>query len=63
MKKYSKNKTPHKERSKGSLFIPAGLFIGIGFGFLYNKLVEGMFIGLGVGFLLFAIINLFEKKR
>jgi hypothetical protein len=48
---------------RGALFIPAGLFLGMGFGFLYNVLVEGMFIGLGTGFLLFAIVHALTKKR
>jgi hypothetical protein len=52
-----------KKREKGSLFIPAGLFIGMGFGFLYNLIVEGIFLGLGIGFLIYAIIHLFNKKR
>lgn len=36
------------------MFIPAGLFVGIGFGFLFGNLPAGVFIGLGVGFALFA---------
>ena len=39
----------------GGLFIPAGLFVGMGIGFLTNNLVAGMFIGLGAGFALFAL--------
>lgn len=52
-----------KHKEKGSLFIPAGLFLGLGFGFLYDHIVEGVFFGLGVGFLLFAIIHLFTRQR
>ncbi len=51
-----------KNEDKGALFIPAGIFLGMGFGFAYNSLVEGLFIGLGVGFLLFAIVNSLKKK-
>lgn len=59
-----KKKNSKKEREdKGALFIPAGLFLGMGFGFLYNVLVEGLFIGLGIGFLLFAIVNTLTKKK
>ncbi|MFC1789821.1 hypothetical protein ACFLYY_02515 [Patescibacteria group bacterium] len=43
------------------LFIPAGLFIGMGIGFLTDELVSGMFIGLGAGFALFAITYLIKK--
>lgn len=48
-------KKEKKERGgQSGLFIPAGLFIGIGFGFLFGNLPAGVFIGLGVGFALFA---------
>jgi hypothetical protein len=45
-----------KRRSAGGLFIPAGLFIGMGVGWAFGYLVQGMFIGLGTGFLIFALI-------
>jgi len=48
-------------KGMGGLFIPAGLFIGMGIGFLTDKLVPGMFIGLGAGFALFAIAYLIKK--
>ncbi|MFC1956168.1 hypothetical protein ACFLWZ_06605 [Chloroflexota bacterium] len=35
--------------------IPAGLFIGMGFGFLVNNLTAGIFLGLGGGFLIMMI--------
>jgi hypothetical protein len=60
MKKSVKQK---KQKDKGSLFIPAGLFIGMGLGFFYNDLIPGIFLGLGTGFLIFAIIHLFNKKK
>lgn len=50
-----------KDKGKGGLFIPAGLFIGMGIGFLTDNLVAGMFIGLGAGFAAFAI-SLFVKN-
>jgi hypothetical protein len=61
-------KTEKKEKVKnkkdfGGLFIPACLFLGMGWGFIADKLVAGLFIGLGAGFLLFAIINLLKKKK
>ena len=37
------------------LFIPAGLFIGMGIGWAMGYLVQGLFIGLGAGFLAMAI--------
>ena len=56
-------KAKQKEnKDLGGLFIPAGLFLGMGLGFMIDKLVAGMFLGLGAGFLLFAIVNLLKKK-
>ena len=49
------------KKGMGGIFIPAGLFIGMGIGFLTDELVAGLFIGLGAGFVLFAI-SLFIKK-
>jgi hypothetical protein len=54
----------NREKNKagrGGLFIPAGLFLGFGIGFLLNNVLAGMFIGLGVGFAAFAV-SLFFKK-
>lgn len=62
--KSSTSSSKNRERKeKGALFIPAGLFIGMGLGFWYNQLVVGLFLGLGVGFLLFAITQLFSKRK
>ena len=35
--------------------IPAGLFIGMGIGFLIGNVTAGIFLGLGVGFLVMLI--------
>ena len=50
-------KVPKKDKMKtaGGLFIPAGLFIGMGIGWALGYLVQGLFIGLGAGFLLLGI--------
>lgn len=45
-----------KRKGASGLFIPAGLFIGMGIGWAFDYLVQGMFIGLGAGFLLFALV-------
>jgi hypothetical protein len=47
-----------KRKSAGGLFIPAGLFIGMGIGWALGYLVQGLLVGLGAGFLAFAIIML-----
>ncbi|MFH1209221.1 MAG: hypothetical protein V1663_00320 [archaeon] len=49
------------KKSAGALFIPAGLFIGMGFGFLTNHFVSWMMLGLGFGFLLFALTIILKK--
>jgi hypothetical protein len=51
----------NKKKAAAGLFIPAGLFLGMGIGWTLGFLVQGMFIGLGVGFLAFAIIMLVAR--
>ena len=51
-----------KDKNMGGLFIPAGLFIGMGFGFIYDNLTAGLFIGLGAGFAAFGLSALIFKK-
>jgi hypothetical protein len=46
-----KQKEDEKRKAAG-FFIPAGLFIGFGIGFLINNVPFGIFGGLGLGFLL-----------
>jgi predicted ABC-type sugar transport system permease subunit len=52
----------NKKNYPEGLAIPAGLFIGMGIGFLTGNLVAWMFIGLGVGFL-FSFLSKLKKKR
>ena len=47
-----------KKWEVSGLFIPAGLFIGMGIGWGLGYLVQGLFIGLGAGFLAMAIVRL-----
>lgn len=54
--KNMKSKNKKKEDHSG-LFIPAGLFIGLGLGFVFNQIVAGVLLGLGVGFLLMALVK------
>ncbi len=62
MKKKSES-VKKKEGNIGGLFIPAGLFIGMGMGFITGNLPAWLFIGLGAGFFCFAISSYFEKKK
>ena len=45
----------------GGIFVPAGLFIGMGIGFWINQLVAGLFIGLGIGLALLATSLLIKR--
>jgi predicted histidine transporter YuiF (NhaC family) len=56
MAKEAKGTKKWNKKGAAGLFIPAGLFIGMGIGWIFGYHVAGMFIGLGVGFLAFAII-------
>ena len=60
--------TDEKEEAKkrwdiAGLFIPAGLFIGMGIGWALGYLTQGLFIGLGCGFIGMAITQLVLSKR
>ena len=56
MKKRGEKKKVKEDRS--GLFIPSGLFIGMGLGFLLGNFVAWLFIGLGIGFLITALTKL-----
>ena len=47
-----------KRKVAGGLFIPGGLFIGLGVGWALGYLVQGLLVGMGVGFLLYGIVML-----
>lgn len=55
-------KKKQKKEDLAAFAVPAGIFIGMGLGFLYGPLVAGLFIGLGAGFLLMIILKLILKK-
>ena len=50
----AEEKKKDKRKDFAGIFIPAGLFIGMGIGFAVDDFVSWMFIGLGAGFLLFG---------
>ena len=41
--------------------VPAGLFIGMGVGWVFGYMVQGLFIGLGVGFLIFGLVMAIKR--
>ncbi|MFC2065464.1 hypothetical protein ACFLUO_01100 [Chloroflexota bacterium] len=48
---------PKKQKGITGVAIPAGLFTGMGVGFLIDNIVVGIFLGLGVGFLTMLILR------
>ena len=46
-----------KNKGVSGVAIPAGLFIGMGIGFLMDELVAGLFLGLGGGFLIMLLVR------
>ncbi len=53
----TQSEQPKKRKGVTGLAIPAGLFIGMGFGFLADNLIAGIFLGLGGGFLVMLIVR------
>ncbi|MFH1293203.1 MAG: hypothetical protein ABIJ44_03640 [Pseudomonadota bacterium] len=47
-----------KRKGVTGLAIPAGLFIGMGVGFLIGNITAGVFLGIGGGFLLMIILRI-----
>ncbi|KPK24369.1 MAG: hypothetical protein AMJ70_02085 [Dehalococcoidia bacterium SG8_51_3] len=47
-----------KKWAASGLFIPAGLFVGMGIGWALGYLVQGLLVGLGAGFLAMALVRL-----
>lgn len=52
-----------KKNSASGVFVPAGLLMGMGFGFLADNLLAGLFIGLGAGLLVMAIVEIVMNTR
>jgi hypothetical protein len=59
--KQEKGKEMEGRKRFSGLFIPAGLFIGMGIGWAINDFLPGMFIGLGIGFFCFAVAMVFVR--
>lgn len=51
-----------KKEDKSGLFIPAGLFLGMGLGFLLGNFIAWFFIGFAAGFVGMAIAKYSEKS-
>ncbi len=57
-----KNQKIEKKDDSAGIFIPAGLFIGMGIGLLTDNFIAWLFIGLGAGFITMAIAKAAKKK-
>lgn len=58
MEENTQNKEQRLERQgNAGVYVPAGIFIGMGIGFLTDHLVAGLFIGLGAGLAAMAIVS------
>ena len=53
----TQSEQPKKRKGVTGLAIPAGLFIGIGVGFLVDNVTAGILLGLGCGFLGMIILR------
>lgn len=56
-------KNSDKDKGYGALFIPAGIFLGMGLGFLLGNYPAWMFLGFGAGFVGFALTAVLTKKK
>ena len=54
----TQSEQPKKQKGVSGVAIPAGLFIGMGVGFLVDNIAAGIFLGLGSGFLAMIIIRI-----
>ena len=54
----AQSEQPKKRKGVTGLAIPAGLFIGMGVGFLIGNITAGVLLGMGVGFLLMIILRI-----
>ena len=59
----SKKEPEKKKEDITGLFIPAGVLIGVGVGFLINNIPAGTVIGLGCGFLAMAIFKILKEQK
>lgn len=53
----------NKKINTSDLYIPAGLFIGMGLGFIVGNFVGYLLLGMGIGFLAMIFDEKFSKKN
>jgi hypothetical protein len=59
----TQSEQPKKRKGVTGLAIPAGLFIGMGVGFLIDNITAGVLLGLGGGFLGMIILRVILGER
>ena len=59
----AKKQLKKRKQDYDSWFVPAGIFIGVGLGMIYENVAAGALIGLGIGFIITATIMLLKKKK
>lgn len=57
----AEEETKSRMKTAGGFFIPGGLFIGMGIGWILDYMVAGLFIGLGGGFILYGLAMMLAK--
>ncbi|MEC8339569.1 MAG: hypothetical protein VXZ40_03000 [Nanoarchaeota archaeon] len=53
----------NKKINNSDLYIPAGLFIGMGLGFIVGNFVGYLLLGMGIGFLAMIFDEKFSEKN
>lgn len=59
----AKKKKEDDDKYMGALFIPAGIFIGLGYGFFQGNVPGGLFYGLGGGFVAFVLSAMLIPRK
>jgi hypothetical protein len=62
-KKMKETKEFKKKEDLAGVWIVAGLFLGMGFGFIFDNIPAGIFLGLGAGFALMILTKLLKKSK
>jgi len=52
-----------KNKGQGALFIPAGLFLGVGLGLYFGNVGAWTLVGMGAGFFFFAVSEVDRSKK
>jgi uncharacterized membrane protein len=62
MKKDKKEMKTFCKKTGAGLAIPAGLFVGMGIGLIFDNFIAWLFIGLGIGFIAALVLKFVFKE-